>query len=142
MAYLSDDGTNFDEIRSDISKFGTGNKLYLEWIQNEGNEFEVKSVKYYYYPLTFEENSPNYPYASNYSKVEEINFETLATSLYPGHSDKVMTGELNVQFGQSLEGMYIVKREYQNSLSADENETGDYSPRYYVFFIDRNKVIS
>lgn len=138
MAYV----TNGSLSSSDrLINTGATNKssLYLEWYQNNDNEFEVKDISVYYYPLTFDQTSPNYPYSASSQKTIKIDLESaLSSSLNTG---KVISSTINLENNVSLEGMYLVRREYKIGLD-ENNDSDDYSPRYYLFFIDRNKIIS
>lgn len=149
MAYVhtsegTDSNLNSDDrlYQGDIA---TGDKLYLEWITNEGNSFEVKSIKYYYFPLTFDTTSSNYPYSSQPQTEKELDLTTTTTSTISSSASKVISGEINTEgTSQTLQGLYIIRREYVTNLEQTDvdNVSGDYSPRYYLFIIDRNKVIS
>ena len=141
MAYLYDkEETKESYERLDNASVGNGKVLYLEWIQNTGNDFEVKDITYYYFPLTFEEDSPIYPYSSTPEITQAIDLQTDTKT----SENKNKSAGINIESETTLEGLYVVKREYKNDLKQDDenNISGDYSPRYYVFFIDRNKVIS
>ena len=72
MAYVCGDYPTNDSQRLYQAEIATGDKLYLEWIENEGNDFEVKSIKYYYYPLDFDTTSANYPYSSTPQLEKEL----------------------------------------------------------------------
>ena len=144
MAYLAKDNTEgeLENARLDNTSVGNGQKLYLEWIQNEGNDFEVKDITYYYFPLTFDETSPIYPYSSTPEITQNI--DLLNSSISELNINKKISTAINLESDTTLEGLYVVKREYKKALNKkdDNNISGDYSPRYYAFFIDRNKVIS
>lgn len=141
MFYLTNNSGEYQRVYdSEISNY---NKLYFEWLPNLNTDYEISSIKYYYFPLAFEEGD-NYPYSSTPQLVEEIDLTaTTKSKIKENESTKLMSGAINTQGGaQSIEGMYLVKREYKNPLNSATNTSGDYSPRYYLFFIDRNKVIS
>lgn len=139
MAYLTDDNGSYKRVYD--SEISNNNKLYLEWLQNTDTDYEVSSITWYYFPLTFEKNSNNYPYSSTPQTTESLNLESVTIS--SEHNNKVMSASINTQGGaQTVEGMYLIRREYKNPINGTENVSGDYSPRYYLFFIDRNKVIS
>ena len=141
MFYLTDENGNYQRtFDSEVSNY---NKLYFEWLQNTGNDYEVSSINYYYFPLTFEQDSPNYPYSATPQVSEAIDLTSVKSSTIVGHGSKVLSASINAQGGgQSLEGMYLIRREYKNSINQVANKSGDYSPRYYLLFIDRNKVVS
>ncbi len=140
MFYLTDSAGKYNRVLdSGISNY---NKLYFEWLPNLDTDYEVSSIKYYFFPLAFEDGD-NYPYSSTPQLVEEIDLTSTTASTV--NASKIMSGAINTQSGaQSIEGMYLVKREYKNPIesSSIDNKSGDYSPRYYLFFVDRNKVIS
>lgn len=144
MAYLTNGNTagELNGSRLDNASVGNGKQLYLEWIQNGGNDFEVKSITYYYFPLTFDESSPIYPYSSTPEITNSLDLASSSKSAL--NTNKQISNAINLESETSLEGLYIVKREYKNPLSKEDgdNISGDYSPRFYSFFIDRNKVIS
>ncbi len=146
MAYVSGDYPTNDSQRLYQAEIATGDKLYLEWIENEGNDFEVKSIKYYYYPLDFDTTSANYPYSSTPQLEKELDLtQSISSTVSGNQSIKVMSSAINTEgTTKSLQGLYIVRREYTSSLHSNDadNTSGDYSPRYYIFIIDRNKVIS
>ena len=135
MAYVDDNRLYNAEVAN-------GSKLKLDWVQNEGNEFEVKDITVYYYPLNFDESSANYPYSATPMSQTKIDLVTSEQSSI--NANKLMSNAINLESGSSLEGMYLVRREYVNPLSIEDenNISGDFSPRYHLFFIDRNKVIS
>ena len=144
MAYLTTGNTKqeLENSRLDNTSVGNSQKLYLEWIQNEGNDFEVKDITYYFFPLTFEETSPIYPYSSTPEITQNVDLlNSISSNL---NSNKKISTAINLESDSTLEGLYVVKREYKKVLNKDDdnNISGDYSPRYYLFFIDRNKVIS
>lgn len=139
MVYLTDDDGSYKRVYD--SEISNNNKLYLEWLQNTDTDYEVSSITWYYFPLTFEEDSANYPYSSTPQLSESLNLESVTSSSV--HNGKVMSASINTQGGaQTVEGMYLIRREYKNPINEATNVSGDYSPRYYLFFIDRNKVVS
>ena len=142
MAYVSDGENAKKADRLQDTMASNKSSLYIEWIQNEGNNFEVKDISVYYYPLNFDETSSNYPYASSPESNFKLDLENAVNSSI--NSNKKISTAINLENGQSLEGMYLVRREYVSPLEigTDDNISDDYSPRYYLFFIDRNEIIS
>ena len=151
LAYTTDT-ENIDEntITSflDVNEVSNKNVLSIEWFENKGTEYEVSEISYKYFPLTFEENSPNYPYAKDPAVTKVLDFSEAVTSLlkFDGittTANKIML-TINVEGNQTPEGMYIITRKYKNDLQKDAegNASGDYSPRDYLFFIDRNAIVS
>lgn len=139
MFYLTDSDGEYKRVYD--SEISNNSKLYFEWLQNNDTDYEVSKITYYYFPLTFEESSSNYPYSSTPQKTESIDLSLTNNSSI--HNLKVMSGSINTEGGsQTIEGMYLIRREYKNPINSSENVSGDYSPRYYLIFIDRNKVIS
>lgn len=138
--------TNSDNInttdRVDNASATNKSKLYIEWYQNDGNDFEVKEISVYYFPLTFETNSTNYPYSSKPSSTIKIDLTNAKNSSI--NSGKKISSAINLENNVSLEGMYVIRREYNKPLDIGDvgNESDDYSPRYYLIFIDRNNIIS
>lgn len=147
-----DNNTQLSSEHRVYSNQATNNDfVYFEWIQNNGEDFEVKDITYYFYPLTFEAPSTNshYPFSPTPTKTESIDLVNATSSKVDENKDKkVMSGEINLEKDGSatVEGLYVVKREYLHNISSfvyeDGTESKDYSPRYYSFFVERNQVIS
>ena len=86
---------------------------------------------------------PAYPF----SKSATISNKSIALSTLEvaGDTDRVVTEILNPVSGSnnaiySKPGMYVIRREYENSGNADDYKE-DSLIRYYTFYVDRNGII-
>lgn len=107
--------------------------LYFSWINNEG-EYAISSLTGYFYPLTYDVTSTNYPYAETYSTTTNLLANSLLGTMQNGASS------INVYISSTpftTSGMYIIERTYANNLP---NGSLDMQTRRYVYFIDRNEI--
>lgn len=125
------------KINQSLSEMAVSNDkyLYVSWINNSG-DYAISSLKCYYYPLTYDVNSKNYPYSEAHT--EETN---LLSNFVSGN----MTAETDgygyavsiIATPFSNQGMYVIEREYIENVPADSL---DMKNRKYIFFIDRNNI--
>ena len=151
-----------DSVENKLDLYSVSNKknLYFSWVKGSG-EFTVESVKCEFYPLTFElrDNvggiNPNYPYSYNYTRTFELTTEE-TTQQYSSESNNgiVQTTErVRLKFPvnalhdarfdgdtATVVGMYVIKRTYVGPENPEE--TMKDKERTYVFYIDRNNLIS
>ena len=135
----------------------------------KGDEYYVKSISYTFYDFAPNNYSTvntsmlsgnNYITDYNANIVNKVPFPTypfskaativnkaigLSTLEVSGDTDRVVTEILNPVSGAnnaiySKPGMYVIRREYENSGNADDYKL-DSLIRYYVFYIDRNGII-
>lgn len=115
--------------------------LGFDWIANTATEYEIASLVYDYYPLSYDITSSNYPYSQepSYENVDILSNATNSTY----NANKLMNSSIinpvtvnNVQVTKA--GMYVVTRTYLNNIS-DNN--GDTTVKTYTFFVDRTEII-
>ena len=129
--------TNGDGTKQRLYEDSISNKktLSFSWIAGEG-DFEVVSVVANFYPLTYETDSPNYPYAAT---PQQFNLMEHTTTETIGGVTKTKSAEINLvqdeRYGEqsTVQGYYEVIRTYRNDIE---------DPRHYNFYIDRNNLIS
>lgn len=135
----------------------------------QGDEYYVKNVTYTFYDFapsnyttvnTLMISGNNYITDYNTNIVDGVPFPTypfnktatitnkavgLSTLEVAGDADRVVTEILNPVSGAnnaiySKPGMYVIRREYENSGNAADYEL-DSIVRYYVYYVDRNGII-
>lgn len=118
-------------------------KIYISWLANTGTEYEIESVVCNFYPLTFDNNSPNYPYSS--SSTQTIDASKNTTVGVINSENRTISSYINLvqdeRYGTSatMPGMYKVVRTYKNDISENSK---DVKQRTYKFYVDRQNIIS
>ena len=143
------------ETRLYINSVSNKKSITFSWIDDIG-DFKIDSIICEFYPLTFEEYkngteiNKNYPYSAFPTNTFDLmtNTETKqSTSTVNGSTSLVTRTKTKTainlvaddRYGSessSLQGMYIVTRTYSGDASME-----DYV-RSYIFYIDRNNIIS
>jgi hypothetical protein len=118
------------------------NKQYLYFnYKDASDDYQIESLTYTFYPLTFDESSPNYPFDSVASKEEE----NLLTNAELVEGDLYKTAKINTTFSTkynkeiTVPGMYVITRTYVGNIS--EEETGDTKVKTYTYYVDRYNII-
>ena len=118
------------------------NRQYLYFnFKNASDDYEIASLTYTFYPLTFDEASPNYPFSSTPS-LTDMDILTGATLL---EEDLYRTAQLNTIYSTkyskdlTMPGMYVITRTYVGDIN--EQETGDTKVKQYVYYMDRYNII-
>lgn len=118
-------------------------KIFVDWLENVGTEYEIDSVICEFYPLTFDGESSNYPYSStstqtfnltNNTTYKTINGQTRVTSNFIN-----LVQDDRYNSSATMPGMYKIVRRYNNTLPSDSLDSTE---RTYYFYVDRQNIIS
>lgn len=122
-------------------------KLSIDWLANLDAKYEIGSVICNFYTLTFDKNSPNYPYSANATTTFDLTNDTEVRVIE--NQQRIASSYINLVYNSNygdkatMAGMYEVVRTYKNDIDSDVNETSkDSTERKYYFYIDRNGIIS
>ena len=132
------------DYRLRVNASSNRQKLHIEWVESVG-EYAIESVVYNYFALTYDVDSPNYPYSQSPTSAN-VDIRKTATLGRRGTEQVTVSGNINISqstlYGTEItnEGMYEVIRTYKSDLA--DNTSGDSKVRRYYFYIDRTNIIS
>ena len=121
--------------------------IYFALIKDIDEDIKVKSVVCDYYALTYNAETKTNEYSSTSTPVE-INLELwTAYNNYLssiGDSSIYYIGSINIgENGMTRAGKYVVSRIYDETAGASAlSQKYDYLTREFVFFVDRNPVLT
>ncbi|MGN1222145.1 MAG: hypothetical protein ACI4TT_02825, partial [Christensenellales bacterium] len=119
-------------------------KIFVDWLENVGTEYEIESVMCEFYPLTFDSTSSNYPYSS--ASTQTFNLTNNTTYITINGQSRVSSAHINLvqddryDSSATMPGMYKIVRKYKINKLPDDSR--DKIERTYYFYVDRQNLIS
>lgn len=127
--------------------FTNNDVIYFALIKDIDEDIKVKSVSCDYYALTFNSDRKTNEYSQTATSVDIklepwTEYNNYLASI--GDSSIYYIGAINIGEGDlTRAGKYVVSRIYDESAGADAlSQKYDYLTREFVFFVDRNPVLS
>lgn len=127
--------------------FTNDDVIYFALIKNIDEDIKVKTVVCDYYALTYNTERKTNEYSTTSTPVE-INLEPWTEYNHYlssiGDSSIYYIGKINIGEGEmTRQGKYVVSRIYDETAGANAlSQKYDYLTREFVFFVDRNPVLT
>lgn len=118
------------------------NYLAFSWRMGSTDKYKVKSVIMQFYELDLNEETfgDNYYYKNSAGSVSLYGDSGLIEgALVSGEENPHVVVVLNVARYQTLAGLYVITREYEQPLGVDEKDT---QVLKYYYIVDRNGIIA